>query len=106
MAKQNAVNRLLQIGNHTPLMHAGVCADRFGFRGDGVIQHFWELVEHHRINFFSGVPTVYAALMQQPTQGYDLSSLEYGLCGAAPMPVELMRAFQELTGLKIAPPKQ
>src|SRR6202521_1123841 len=72
-----------------------------GYRGDGVIKHFWKLVEHHRINFFSGVPTVYAALMQQPTQGRDLSSLEYGLCGAAPMPVELMRAFQELTGLKI-----
>lgn len=72
-----------------------------GYRGDGVIKHFWELVEHHRINFFSGVPTVYAALMQQPTQGRDLSSLEYGLCGAAPMPVELMRAFQEFTGLKI-----
>ncbi|MDF2463424.1 MAG: AMP-binding protein [Ramlibacter sp.] len=72
-----------------------------GYRGDGVIQRFWELVEHHRINFFSGVPTVYAALMQFPTQGRDLSSLEYGLCGAAPMPVELMRAFQESTGLKI-----
>jgi fatty-acyl-CoA synthase len=72
-----------------------------GYRGDGVIKHFWKLVEHHRINFFSGVPTVYAALMQQSTQGRDLGSLEYGLCGAAPMPVELMRAFQELTGLKI-----
>ncbi|MGO4392996.1 acyl-CoA synthetase [Variovorax sp. M-6] len=72
-----------------------------GYRGEGVIKRFWELVEHHRINFFSGVPTVYAALMQQPTQGRDLSSLEFGLCGAAPMPVELMRAFQESTGLRI-----
>jgi len=72
-----------------------------GYRGEGVIPRFWELVEHHRINFFSGVPTVYAALLQQPTQGRDLSSLEYGLCGAAPMPVELMRSFQALTGLKI-----
>ena len=72
-----------------------------GYRGEGVIKHFWELVEHHRINFFSGVPTVYAALMQEPTQGRDLRSLEYGLCGAAPMPVELMRTFQASTGLKI-----
>lgn len=72
-----------------------------GYRGDDVIPRFWELVERHRINFFSGVPTVYAALMQLPTQGRDLSSLEYGLCGAAPMPVELMRAFQASTGLKI-----
>ena len=59
------------------------------------------MVEHHRINFFSGVPTVYAALLQQPVAGRDLSSLEYGLCGAAPMPLELMRGFQERTGLKI-----
>ena len=72
-----------------------------GYRGEGVIPRFWELVAHHRINFFSGVPTVYAALMQQPTAGHDLSSLEYGLCGAAPLPVELMRNFEESTGLTI-----
>jgi fatty-acyl-CoA synthase len=72
-----------------------------GYRGEGVIARFWELVEHHRINFFSAVPTIYATLLQQPTQGRDLGSLEYGLCGAAPMPLELMRAFQQRTGLKI-----
>lgn len=72
-----------------------------GYRGDGVLQRFWELVETHRINFFSGVPTIYAALLQQPTEGHDLSSLEYGLCGAAPLPAELMRSFQQQTGLKI-----
>lgn len=72
-----------------------------GWRGEGVIARFWEMVERHRINFFSGVPTVYAALLQQPTAGRDLGSLEYGLCGAAPMPLELMRSFQARTGLKI-----
>jgi fatty-acyl-CoA synthase len=72
-----------------------------GWRGEGVIPRFWEMVERHRINFFSGVPTVYAALLQQPIEGRDLSSLEYGLCGAAPMPLELMRGFQDRTGLKI-----
>jgi fatty-acyl-CoA synthase len=72
-----------------------------GYRGEGVIARFWEMVERHRINFFSGVPTVYAALMQQPIEGRDVSSLEYGLCGAAPMPLELMRGFQDRTGLKI-----
>lgn len=72
-----------------------------GWRGEGVIANFWQMVEKHRINFFSGVPTIYAALLQQPIDGHDLSSLEYGLCGAAPMPLELMRHFQERTGLKI-----
>jgi fatty-acyl-CoA synthase len=72
-----------------------------GWRGEGVIARFWEMVERHRINFFSGVPTVYAALLQQPVAGHDIASLEYGLCGAAPMPPELMRGFQERTGLRI-----
>jgi len=72
-----------------------------GWRAEGLFARFWEMVEHHRINFFSGVPTVYAALLQQPVGGRDIRSLEYGLCGAAPMPAELMRSFQERTGLKI-----
>jgi fatty-acyl-CoA synthase len=72
-----------------------------GWRGEGVIANFWAIVERHRINFFSGVPTVYAALLQQPVAGRKLDSLEYGLCGAAPLPLELMRSFQERTGLKI-----
>ena len=55
-----------------------------GYRGDGVVARFWDIVEHYRINFFSAVPTLYAALMQVPVAGRDVSSLEYGLCGAAP----------------------
>ncbi|ROH86787.1 acyl-CoA synthetase [Stagnimonas aquatica] len=72
-----------------------------GYRGDGVVKRFWEIVEHHRINFFSGVPTLYAGLMQVPIGGRDIRSLEYGLCGAAPMPVEVFNSFQRQTGLKI-----
>ena len=72
-----------------------------GYRGEGVISRFWELVEHHRINFFSGVPTLYATLLQVPVESHDISSLDFGLCGAAPMPVELMRNFQSTIGLKI-----
>lgn len=72
-----------------------------GYRGDGVVKRFWEIVEHHRINFFSGVPTLYSALLDVPVGSRDLSSLEYGLCGAAPMPVEVFRTFQERTGIKI-----
>ncbi|MCU7375189.1 acyl-CoA synthetase [Paucibacter sp. O1-1] len=72
-----------------------------GYRDSGVVSRFWELVERHHINFFSAVPTLYAALLQQPMAGRDLSSLQYGLCGAAPMPVELMRDFEQRTGLKI-----
>lgn len=72
-----------------------------GYRGENVIKKFWEIVEHHRINFFSGVPTLYSTLLQTPTAGHDLKTLEYGLCGAAPLPIEVAKSFQEKTGLKI-----
>ncbi|QRY77247.1 acyl-CoA synthetase [Pseudomonas sp. PDNC002] len=72
-----------------------------GYRGDGVIANFWAMVQHFGIHFFSGVPTVYSALLQQPTTGHDLSSLQYALCGAAPMPVELFREFERKVGVRI-----
>ncbi len=72
-----------------------------GYRGDGVVARFWEIVERFKVNFFSGVPTLYAALMQVPVDGRDIQSLEYGICGAAPMPADLLRGFQGRTGLKI-----
>jgi len=72
-----------------------------GYRGAGVFERFWEIVEHHRIAFFSGVPTVYSKLMETPVGGRDISSLQLGLCGAAPMPVELFRRFEVSTGVRI-----
>ena len=72
-----------------------------GYRGNGVIAGFWAMVEHFGINFFSGVPTVYSALLQQPVDGRDISSLDYALCGAAPMPVELFRDFEQRIGVRI-----
>ncbi len=72
-----------------------------GYRGEGVVKRFWEIVEHYGVNFFSGVPTLYSALLQVPIAGRKLDSLQYGLCGAAPMSVEVFRNFQQQTGLKI-----
>ncbi|MEX3939940.1 acyl-CoA synthetase [Paraburkholderia sp. BR10937] len=72
-----------------------------GYRGEGVVARFWEMVEYHRINFFSAVPTLYASLLQVPVGRHDVSCLEYGLCGAAPMPVEVFRKFEQHTGIKI-----
>ncbi|CAM2189012.1 AMP-dependent synthetase and ligase [Paraburkholderia sacchari] len=72
-----------------------------GYRGEGVVQRFWDIVAHYRINFFSGVPTLYGSLLDVPVGERDIGSLEYGLCGAAPMPVELLRAFQARTGIRI-----
>jgi len=72
-----------------------------GYRGEGIIPSFWEIVEHYRVVAFSGVPTVYSALLQVPVGGRDISSVCYGFCGAAPMPVELFRNFEKATGIRI-----
>lgn len=72
-----------------------------GYRGKNVVQRFWEIVHFHRVNFFSGVPTLYSSLLDVPIGKNDVSSLEYGLCGAAPLPIEVFRTFQERTGLSI-----
>lgn len=72
-----------------------------GYRGKGVIENFWSIVERHRIHFFSAVPTVYSALLQVPRGECRVDSLEYGICGAAPMPRDLLNRFQQETGVRI-----
>jgi fatty-acyl-CoA synthase len=78
-----------------------VLATPQGYRAPGLVSRFWEIVEHHRVSFFSGVPTLYASLLQVPTGAHDVTTLEYGLCGAAPMPIEVFRAFEQRTGIEI-----
>ena len=72
-----------------------------GFRGQGVLKNFWQLIARYGINFFSGVPTIYSSLLEVPIGDADLSSLRYGICGAAPLSPELMRRFETATGLKL-----
>ena len=78
-----------------------VMATPQGYRDPNVIPKFWDIVEQYGITAFSGVPTVYSALMNFSTEGKDLSSLKLGICGAAPMPVETFKLFQNTTGVKI-----
>jgi len=63
---------------------------------------FWEVVDRHKVNFWSAVPAVYQILLTDPTrQKYDLSSLQFGICGAAPLTEETMKRFQETFGIPI-----
>jgi fatty-acyl-CoA synthase len=72
-----------------------------GYRNPLVIRDFWKIVARYRATFFSAVPTVYTALLDVPVGDADIGSLRYGTCGAAPMPVEVFRAFEQRTGVKI-----
>jgi fatty-acyl-CoA synthase len=72
-----------------------------GFRNKALMKGFWPLVERYQVTVFSGVPTIYASLLDHPVREADVSSLRYGLVGAAPMPVSVFERFEQKTGIKI-----
>jgi long-chain acyl-CoA synthetase len=54
-----------------------------------------DAIEKHRCTIFSGVPTMYFALLQMDTEGRGLSSLRVGVSGGAAIPGEVIRAFEQ-----------
>jgi len=83
-------------GGHTVLL-----ATPNGYRSEGVIPNFWKIVEHYRVTNLSSVPTILQMLLATPQQGEDLSSLDFAICGAAPLSVQLFNDFEAATGIKI-----
>ena len=71
-----------------------------GYRGEGVFDNFWKLVEKHKVTFMITVPTAMSALMQRKVDA-DISSLQLAFCGSAPLPLELYRRFEEAAGVTI-----
>lgn len=58
-------------------------------------KEFFELLSRHKCTAFSGVPSVYSVLLNVPeAAAYDLSSLRFCICGAAPMPVDVFERFE------------
>lgn len=72
-----------------------------GFRTPGILTNMYEMIERYRVTNFSAVPTVYSVLSQLPRGDFDLNSIRFAVCGAAPMPVDLFNRFQESTGIKL-----
>ncbi|WP_415234112.1 acyl-CoA synthetase, partial [Pseudorhodobacter sp.] len=71
-----------------------------GYRGDGVFDNFWKLVERWKITYMITVPTALSALMQRPIDA-DVSSLRGAFSGSAPLPLELYKRFEKATGVQI-----
>ncbi len=71
-----------------------------GYRGDGVFDNFWKLVDRWNATLMITVPTAAAALMQRKVDA-DVSTLKFALCGSAPLPQALFHRFEEATGVKI-----
>ncbi|WP_134724451.1 acyl-CoA synthetase [Paracoccus luteus] len=72
-----------------------------GYRGDGVFDNFWKLIERWQATFLITVPTAIAALMQRPVNA-DVSSLRTAISGSAALPIELYNRFKAATGVEIA----
>ncbi len=72
-----------------------------GFRGEGVFDNFWAMMEYFKTTYFSAVPTVFTALLDRPIGDHNIRALKYALCGAAPMPVNVFNTFENRTGVKI-----
>ena len=53
------------------------------------------LMAEHRVTYFAGVPTMYFGLLNHPEASrYDLGALRDCVSGGAPLPVEVIRAFE------------
>lgn len=71
-----------------------------GYRGAGVFDNFWKLVERWGVTFVIAVPTAVSALMQRPVDA-DISTLKTAFSGSAPLPVELYNRFRKSSGVTV-----
>ncbi len=61
-----------------------------------------ELLDKHRVTLFPGVPAIYNAIINyKDVHKYNLRSIKVCISGAAPLPVEVKKRFEELTGAKL-----
>lgn len=61
-----------------------------------------KLIEKYKPSFFPGVPKMYNALVNSPDiHRYDLNCFKVCSSGSAPLPVEVLKKFEELTGVSI-----
>ena len=71
-----------------------------GYRGEGVFDNFWKLIERWGVTFLVTVPTAIAALLQRPVDA-SVATLKSALSGSAPLSVELFKRFEAETGVQI-----
>src|SRR5437588_162738 len=90
-----------------PLAHGyGILASATGLfvKAFGVLmkwfepQQFLESIQRFRVNRLAVVPTMLQYLLQMPLEDYDLSSLTIVTSGAAPLPLDVLRQWEQRTG--------
>jgi len=64
-----------------------------------IISDILETIARYRPTIFPGVPTLFVAVVHDSrTRNFDLSSIDVCVSGGAPLPTELKREFERITG--------
>ena len=71
-----------------------------GYRDQALFDHFWTIVERYRVTTMSAVPTVYSVLAGRPVDA-DISSLQFAVVGASPLPQAVRDEFESATGIRL-----
>ena len=71
-----------------------------GYRGDGVFDNLWKLIEQWKVTYLVTVPTALSALMQRPVNA-RIDTLRGAFSGSSPLPIELFNRFEKATGVQI-----
>ncbi len=66
------------------------------------IREVLKTIQDDKIDYFPGVPTMYVAVNNSPvTRHYNLRTIKACISGAAPLPLDVKRKFEDLTGGKL-----
>lgn len=66
------------------------------------MDHILKSIDRHQPSLFPGVPTMYTAINNNPATGkYNLRSIKACISGAAGLPVEVQKKFQDITGARL-----
>lgn len=78
-----------------------VLATPKGYRDPDVIPRFWSIMRHYETNVFSGVPTVFSALLSENPTKENAAPVDFAFSGAAPLSVNVFNQFEAKTGIPI-----
>ncbi|MFQ5839567.1 MAG: long-chain fatty acid--CoA ligase [Candidatus Methylomirabilales bacterium] len=63
--------------------------------------HAFRVIAEQKVTIFAGVPAMYALWVQMPPLSVPLSAVRFAVSGGAPLPVEVLRRFEERYGILI-----
>ncbi|QBD79809.1 long-chain fatty acid--CoA ligase [Ktedonosporobacter rubrisoli] len=88
----------LTVGMNSAIIMAAAMLLLPRFKADDVIK----AIRRYRPTLFPGIPTMYIALMRKVgKRTQDLNSIKYCISGAAPLPEQVQKEFEAMTGARL-----